>query len=133
MTYAILAHTADVGITASAPTLEALFVEAARGMAAVILDTDPPKPTGKASIGADGDDVESLLVSFLDECLYLHEANGVLASGGSVFIKGTIARADLLTSSAEGAAGPQIKAVTYHQLRVERVDDHWEADVFFDV
>ena len=133
MTYAILPHTADVGITASAPTLEELFIEGARGMAAVILDDDPPPPSGSASITADGDDAETLLVSFLTECLFLHETSRELASGGQVFITGTTARGELLTCPAAGAAGPQIKAVTYHQLRVERVDDHWEADVFFDV
>lgn len=133
MSYAILPHTADVGITASAPTIEELFIEAARGMTAVILDRDPPDPTGSASITADGDDVETLLVSFLAECLFLHEREGDLAAGGRVSIDGTTARGDLLTCNAQGAAGPQIKAVTYHQLRVERVDDHWEADVFFDV
>jgi protein archease len=133
MAYEILPHTADVGITASAPTLEELFIEAARGMVAIILDADPRAPTDSALITADGDDLESLLVSFLTECLFLHEARGELASGGNVAINGTTARGDLLTSPAEGAAGPQIKAVTYHQLRVERVDDHWEADVFFDV
>jgi len=26
-----------------------------------------------------------------------------------------------------------IKAATYHRLKIERKEDHWEADVIFDI
>lgn len=133
MPYEILPHTADVGIAASAPTIEDLFSEAARAMAAVILDADPPEPSGAEPIAAEGDDPPSLLASFLEECLYLYEARGSLVCGARVRVEGTRAEGDALTCPGLEPGGPQIKAVTYHQLRVERVGERWEARVFFDV
>jgi SHS2 domain-containing protein len=133
MTYEILPHTADVGIAASGATLEELFSEAVRGTAAVILDTEPPPPTGAAPISASGEDPAALLAAFLEECLFLWESEGRLAVGADLRVEAGRCAGKALVCEGVEAGGPAIKAVTYHQLRVEKVGDRWEATVYFDV
>lgn len=138
MGYEILSHTADVGIAAHGPDPPALFAEAARAMAAVILDTDPPPPEGAEGaraepIEAAGEDLASTLAAFLEECLYRFEVEGGLVVGAALDVSETRAAGTVVTCTGLVPEGPQIKAVTYHQLRVEQEDGGWRATVYFDV
>jgi SHS2 domain-containing protein len=133
MTYEILPHTADVGVALEASSREELFAEAARAWAAIVLDHDPPSASGSVPVDVAGEDDAALLAGFLEECLFVWESKGALACGARVFVADHRARGDLLTCGAEGAEGPSIKAVTYHQLSVSRERGRWRARVFFDV
>lgn len=136
MAYEILAHTADVGIAASAGDLAELFVEAARAMASVVLDADPPSAVeadGAAPVEVSGDDVAGTLAEFLEECLYRFEVYGTLVIGARLSVTDTLATGEILTRAGLLSDGPQIKAVTYHQLKVESGPDGWRAVVYFDV
>lgn len=133
--YEVLSHTADVGVAAEGGNLSELFSEAARGMAAVILDADPPQPEAELPVEVAADDLGALLVAFLDECLFRFEADGTLVCGARLEVApdGSQASGDVLTCGGLDAAGPMIKAVTYHQLAVEQHRDGWRAEVYFDV
>lgn len=133
MPYEILPHTADVGVGARASDLPRLFSEAARGTAVVLLDRDPPAPTGAASVAVTAEDLPALLAAFLEECLYLYEVRDELVVGAQLEVTETSARGEALTVRDARGEGPQIKAVTYHDLRVEREDGGWSAQVYFDV
>lgn len=133
--YEILSHTADVGIAAEAPDLAELFAEAARGMAAIVLDAEPPAPGGSEPVEVAADDLPALLVEFLQECLYRFEVHGSLVVGARLRVDESPPRAsgEALVATGLAPAGPMIKAVTYHQLRVERAGDGWRAEVYLDV
>lgn len=132
--YEVLPHTADVGIAAEGRGLEEVFGEAARGMAAIILDAEPPPPGGAVPVEVSADDPEALLVAFLEECLYLFETRGELVVGARLAIGANTARGEVLIAPGLEPAGPAIKAVTYHGLRLEKRDaGTWRAEVYFDV
>lgn len=151
-----LDHTADVGIGVAAPTLDALFHRAAIGMLALLRGEDdeladgrrPGAPPGADQRGVDRqqraeDTVQpialtaatlpSLLADWLREILFLHEINGrdYVAADFDTLEPFTL-RARVRTTPSVGAVR-EIKGVTYHELRVERHGDGWEAQVIFDV
>jgi len=131
--YRVLEHTADIGIEATAADIPALFSEALRATAAVILDGDPPDGVGEAAVAVEADDVETLLAEFLAEALWRFESTGDLPVSAELEVSETTAAGSFQTINGVVVGGPAIKAVTYHQLSVERTGDVWRARVFFDV
>jgi SHS2 domain-containing protein len=133
--FEILDHTADIGIRAEGATLEALFAEATRGLAAIIGIWQPGvgEPT---SIDVSADDLGALLVDWLSEALYVHDTRLVAFAGIVVDAVrdgravGTLHVTPLTSSETEGT---QVKAITYHNLSVEHVGDRWVAMVYFDI
>jgi SHS2 domain-containing protein len=138
--FEILEHTADVGLRAFGASISELYVNAARGMVALALDTEegtggvPPEQSRKLS--ASGEDREELLVNFLSEVLF------ALDTEGWRFGEFRIQKLDATSIEAE-AWGQKVqysehnrvavKAVTYHQLSVMQKNGAWEAVVYFDI
>jgi SHS2 domain-containing protein len=131
--YRLLDHTADIGIEATASDIPALFSEAVRATAAVILDADPPAGEDGEPVSAEADDVETLLAELLSEALWRFESTGALPVAAELEVSETTAAGRFRVVHDVVVGGPAIKAVTYHQLSVERTGDSWRARVFFDV
>jgi SHS2 domain-containing protein len=132
--FEIIEHTADVGIRAFGSTLEELFEQATLGLAEIIgLGTRQPGVDEPVSLTAD--DLGGLLVDWLSEVLYLHEVRDSLL-GGVHLDEVTEHRAAghlTLVQRAGEVEGTQVKAITYHRLKVERGRDGWMAQVYVDV
>ena len=79
---------------------------------------------------------DELLVDLLSELLYVTESEDVVActfvaqGATSTSVELTVG---VVPSSQAALHGPPIKAVTYHDLEVERMDEEWRAKVIFDV
>jgi SHS2 domain-containing protein len=132
--FEIIEHTADVGIRAFGSTLEELFEQATLGLVEIIgLGTRQPGVDEPVSVTAD--DLGGLLVDWLSEVLYLHEVRDSLL-GGVHLDEVTEHRAAghlTLVQRAGEVEGTQVKAITYHRLKVERGRDGWMAQVYVDV
>ena len=138
--YEVLEHTADVGILATGATLEETFEQATRGLADIIgAWTGEGRQAGDADevpIEIEAADLGALLVDWLSEVLYLHDARDAVIADvhvDDVFdhrVKGMIVLAPRANRELEGT---QVKAITYHQLAVEPTTDGWSAKVFFDL
>lgn len=133
MAYRILEHTADIGIEATAPDIPSLFSEAVRATAAVVLDAEPPAAFDRVAFSAEADDVAALLADVLSEALWRFETQGWLPVDAELEVSPTTAAGTFGVVKAIEIGGPAIKAVTYHQLLVERNTDGWRAQVYFDV
>jgi SHS2 domain-containing protein len=133
--YEVLEHTADVGVRATGPTLEEVFEQATRGLAAIIgaWRSDGGE---RVQVDVEADDLGGLLVDWLSEILYLHDARDVVITGLRVTHVGDGHARGWVTLEPRGdriLEGTQVKAVTYHQLAVEPMAEGWRATVFFDV
>ena len=66
----------DAGVRAWGPTLGAAFAEAATGVFARMLDPASVEARDSREVRAQGHPVETLLVTWINECLYVHEIEG---------------------------------------------------------
>ena len=131
----VLEHTADVGIRARGETLEDLFREATLGL----LGITGARREGDGeviSIEVKARDLGGALVDWLDEVLYLQDARDAVITEVSVETveEPGIANGSVAVAPREDTLeGTAVKAVTFHQLRVERDAGGWLAEVYFDV
>ncbi len=134
MGFEIIEHTADVGVHCRGSTIEECFEHAAFGVLA-INGAYVAGSGERGTITLDAPDLGALLVDWLSEILYLHDARDAIVAGLSV---GSI-RDNALTGWIElrnrtrEIEGTAVKAITYHRLTVERVDDEWAATFYVDV
>ncbi len=134
MRFEELDHTADVGIRVYGATVEELFENAAAGMFSLVVDLDAVKPRGEMEVRVKAEDLEGLMVNWLQELLFLHETQHLLFGEFDVAIDGLD-----LTGRARGEAIDKrrhelklvVKAVTYHRLRID--PDKGVAEVIFDI
>jgi SHS2 domain-containing protein len=135
--YELFEHTADLGLRAKAPDLNALFEEAAKALTSAIVE-DPAAigPETEVTIDIAGTDREYLLFDWLKELLYHFDAEHMIFSRFDVKV-----RDDGLTGKAWGepldparhVLSHEVKAITYHELKVERTADGWLAEVIVDI
>lgn len=132
-----LAHTADIGVRVRAASAESLFACAARALFTLMGITgaqDGAFAAAEVEVAVESADTPALLVDWLNELLYLHETTGL------VYDRCTFdawqpdrLRATVVGAPATGRPIMHIKAVTWHQLLVERDGDGWLAEIFFDI
>ena len=133
--FEILEHTADVGIRAWGDSPEALFEQAARGLAD-ILGAWSPGDGESYDVVLESRDLEGLLVDWLNEVIYLQESRDAVLAGINVdqIQKDHLVGRVTLARRTTVLDGTAVKAVTYHQLKAARKDDgKWIAEVYVDV
>lgn len=134
--YRVIAHTADTGIVARGSTLAEAFENAAYGMFDLMFDLRRVEAGAECVVEAQAETSDELLVAWLSALLAEAEIREVafsrfsVAEVGEGLVRGTAAGAP--TAGLE-LRGPPVKAVTFHDLAVERVRRGWEARVIFDV
>lgn len=125
-------HTADWELEVWASTLPALFEQAARGMYALsgIVLNPTPRKVRQLKLGAF--DPESLLVGFLQELLFLGETAGLGFDQFDIQIEDPDLDA-ILTGAPILSISKEIKAVTYHNLKIHESERGLEVRIVFDV
>ena len=135
--YEIVEHTADVGISVQAGTLEELFANAAYGMSDLLCKAETVCQSIERPILIEANDYEELMVKWLTELLFLFETEKLLFSEFQITeIDKThlraIARGELLSPDRH-EMNFDIKAVTWYGLHVVRDDSQWTARIIFDI
>ena len=139
VSYEILGHTADVRIRVSGDDLAGLIRGAVLGMASLIADTNNIEGRDSVAVEASGETPEELIVHLLGEVLYVHYTRRLVFSDAEVEVPddGALrARCTLLGEAYDPARhelGYDIKAVTYHDLKIESTGDRLSAEIVFDV
>ena len=130
-------HTADLGLRVRAADLDTLFVEAAQALfETIVADLASVRPLRKIDIAMTGADRPYLLFDWLKELLFHFDAEHLLLGKFEAHV-----REDGVTGSAWGepvdrarhVLEHEVKAITYHGLRVERINDGWLAEVIVDI
>jgi SHS2 domain-containing protein len=135
--FRILEHTADVGFEAFGVTREEALVNAARALFHLIVELDEIDPHKEVSVQVRGPDPESVLVNWLSELLFLHDAEGWLFRDFEIQnlqdnSLGALARGEKFQPSRHQLK-LLVKAVTYHQLALEKTSEGWRAQVYVDI
>ncbi|MET7395998.1 archease [Dactylosporangium sp. NPDC005572] len=134
--YELLPHTADVMLTAWAPTAEECIEAAVRALVACFADVRAVGPARLVGFACEPAPDDELLVEVLEEAIYLLDTEDVVpvqvalartARGGLAGDFGVIARSDV------PLVGPLPKAVTRHGLRFARHGGLWRCAAVIDV
>jgi len=127
-----ISHTADWSAHIWAEDLPSLFVEAARAMNSLSGTVIGTGPRVTQTFEAEGPDVESLLVAFLSELVYYQEQENLAFDVFDLRVAAQWLKAEMEGAQIESVE-KAIKAVTYHNLKIEKTADVFETAVVFDV
>ncbi|HET7100731.1 MAG TPA: archease [Terriglobia bacterium] len=135
--FRILEHTADVGFEAFGSTLPEAFENAARAMAHLVVDPAAARPVEETQIKVPGTDPPDLLVNWLSEILYRHDAERCLFHDFRVesiddHAASGIARIETI-DPARHRTNLMVKAITFHQLGLQQTAGGWRAQVYVDI
>jgi len=134
--FEIIDHTADVGIVAHGGSVEEVFVNAAYGMFSLIAEIDEVAEVNRHEIVAEAPDQEELLVTWLNELLYLFDADNLIFRRFEITNLGqeklrAVAYGEKVDPSRHKLK-TEVKAATYHLLKLEK-DNGFRARIIFDV
>lgn len=135
--YEFIDHTADAGLIAYGATREEVFINAAKGMFSLIIDPLDVGSSHQQEISLYAEDYEELLVTWLNELLYLLEAENLVFSKYEI----TSLSHDSLNATVFGeeidlsrhTIKTQVKAATYHQIKMKKEGDGYNARVILDI
>ena len=130
-------HTGDAGILVQAPDLQELFGRAAWGMFSLITDMDAIRHLDIIGIEVEASDLSALMVKWLSELNYQHVTEHRLFGKFEII---EINEESLVAVVRGEKLDPgrhqiftEIKAVTFHGMRLKRDDEGWEAQIIFDL
>lgn len=135
--FELFEHTADLGLRVTASDLDGLFRDAAAGLFAMIVEPPPHgRSVGRREIEIPGERRDFLMVDWLSELLYVFDTERQLSGQVEVTVddRGLRATVTLHALDAEDyKLLREVKAITYHGLKVERVAGVWLAEVIVDI
>jgi SHS2 domain-containing protein len=137
LNYEIIDHTADMGIRVKGNDLKSLFINAARAMIDLMVTGDFAGEKIVRDSVIKGEDFPDLMVKWLGEILYLFDGEKLIVHSIEITsITPVQVQSRLALTSFEEAHHKvlrEIKAVTYHQISVAKINQGWEARVIFDI
>jgi len=128
---------ADVGIRAWGPTRADAFAQAALGVLSLVADPMTVSAHETREVRAQADDPETLLVAWINECLYVHEIEGFVVCRVEVHscshdvVLGRLHGEPL--DAGRHRLGTVVKAATLHGVSVQVHAGQHEVRVVVDV
>ena len=135
--FEIFEHTADLGLRIRAADRTSLFTEAARALFSVLAaNLDSVRCVEQRVFEIQGDTDDYLLFDWLNELLYTYDTERLLLARFDVQLDENRLRAVCGGEPADRTRHElehEIKAITYHGLRVENDGTGWLAEVIVDI
>jgi len=135
--YEIFEHTADLGIRVRASDLNTLFAEAGVALFSIIVtDLKTVRLRESRSFEITATDREYLLFDWLSELLFTFDTEHLVLAECQVDVADGALRATAKGEpfdSERHGVGNELKAITYHALKVEPDGDGWLAEVIVDI
>lgn len=136
MSYRIIDVSGDIGIRAEGISLEECFINSALGLYSLITDLSKIELNEEIEVNLSDDNLENLLVYFLNELIYLFDTQGFIGKRLFLELKGN----SLFANITGEKFNPQkherrllVKAATYHNLILKNEKSLWIAEIIFDI
>ena len=130
-------HKADIGVRGTGSNLDEAFEQAAMALTAVITRPEKIELSNKIEISCTDDDVEILLVDWLNKLIYEMDTRKMLFGKFEVSIEDNRLNATAWGEKADvikHQPAVEVKGATYTELKVERNEDGlWIAQCVVDV
>ena len=135
--FEIIDHTGDVGVVAYGSDIKQLFSNAALALFSLITERENIAEKLQRNLEISSEDRDSLLVEWLNELIYLFDAEHILfhrfdiESLSNNQLKATCYGEDIDPSRHEIKLG--VKAATYHMLKIDKDNSGYKVQIIFDV
>ncbi len=135
--YRLIDHTADLGIEAEFHSLKEVFEKCGLILFDLITDLEKIEAKKEINFEIEEENIEDLLIRFLNELIYLYETKHFLASQINVDLK----KENKLKATLKGEninlkkhrIKTEIKAATYHDFEFKKEDSKFKVRVIFDI
>ncbi len=135
--YEFIEHTADIGIRVRASSLKGLFINTALAMFDIIAEKKHSADTTqeKIEIKQQAQNPEELFINWLNELLSLSAAKELIFCDFKInkFDKNNLEAVATGSNMADYKVNTEIKAATYHGLKLEERNGRWLAELILDV
>jgi len=135
--YELLEHTADIYLRVYGKDLKTLFKNSAIALFDIIAEKKHGKSPNSQTIIVNkaAENIEELLINWLSELLSLSDAKDL------IFGKINVGKISDKRIEASVSGLPrenyriktEVKAATYHELKIEKTKSGWQAQIIFDV
>jgi len=130
--------TADVCFVAYGKDLNELFVNAALALFETMINTTQLEPKIKRIVQIKGEDMKSLLFDWLNELLFYYGSENLAFSKFDVEVDEKNFKLKAVCwgekiDPEKHEIRTEVKATTYHKMKIEKTKDGWEAQVILDV
>jgi len=135
--YEVFEHTADLGLRVKAASLNDLMADAATGLfSMIVVNLDDVKPVVTKTYRIAGNQPDYLLFDWLTELLYTFDTERLVLADFKVHVDesglvGTC-RGEPIDSKKHDL-DHEVKAITYHQLKVNETEAGWLAELIVDI
>jgi SHS2 domain-containing protein len=135
--FEVIDHTADIGIVAFGADIKQVFANAALGLFNLMADLDDFKEDLQRELELSAEDVEVLLVEWLNELIYIFDVEHIIFKRfeikelTSTQIKAKCSGEKIKLG--EHKLKREIKAATYHMLQISKEDGGYKVQVIFDI
>jgi SHS2 domain-containing protein len=130
-------HTADLGLRIRSPDLPTLFIEAAQALfTAIVEDLATVARQQRVEVHLPPQALDYWLFDWLNELLFQFDTHHMLFCQFSVQLDAAGFYGEAWGEPLDRSRHPlahEVKAITYHGLRVVPVDEQWLAEVIVDI
>ncbi len=140
-TFEFLEHTADIWVHAKGNTLEEAFEQCVYAMMKVMTDPNKIESNKRKQISVKATDLNHLIVNFLTHFLVLFDSENFLVSkvvvnpikkAGNEYVLDAYALGEDFDDK-KHLKDTEIKAITYMQLEITEIDNHYEIKIVYDI
>ena len=135
--FEIIDHTADIGIIAYGTDIKQVFANAALGIFSLMAKLDDIKEDAQRDLVLSAEDEEVLLVEWLNELIYIFDVEHIVFKRFEIDkLSGNQIKARCFGQKIKPGQHKlkrEIKAATYHMLRISKSNSNYEVQVIFDI
>jgi len=135
--FEIIDHTADIGIIAYGTDIKQIFANAALGLFSLMAKLDDIKEDAQRDLVLSAEDEEVLLVEWLNELIYIFDVEHIVFKRFEIDkLSGNQIKARCFGQKIKPGQHKlkrEIKAATYHMLRISKSNSNYEVQVIFDI
>jgi SHS2 domain-containing protein len=135
--YRILEHPADLGIESWGATFPEALSMAVSGLASILVDPATVEPAERRAFSVSGNGSETLVVKVLSEVLFLFDAEQFVPKSLTVNEESTTRLRGFVDGEplkvGKHRMRLDVKAITYHQLSVQRQSGGVSIIVYLDI
>ncbi len=135
--FEVLDISGDVGLKVYGQNLEELFLNGALGLYSLITNTSSIKPLKSIDVNVYSESIEGLFIGWLNELIFQFDTYDFI--GKEIEIENLSENRVEAKITGENfdpqkhECGLLVKAATYHNLKIEKKNGVWTAEVIFDI